>query len=93
MELSEFITGLSDERKEQLKQAIDKRFGQGYFSLNAGIYVEESKDPKYEHKVTFCNFNSVSGWATIGGIRFDEKKKRYVISFQGRGLGRTGRYN
>lgn len=84
---------LSDDRLKKLEEAISNRFGTGYFGLNAGINFEKSSNPKYEYKVTFCNFNSVSGWATIGGLRFDEKKDRYIITFKGPGLGRTGRYS
>lgn len=84
---------LSDDRKKKLAEAIDKRMGTGYFGLNAGIYYLESTDPKYEFLVQMNNFNSVSGWATIGGVRWDEKKQKYVINFRGKGLGRTGKYS
>lgn len=91
MELSKL--GLAEERLTKLKEAVDKRFGTGYFGLNAGIYAEIINGDKYDFRLTFCNFNSVSGWATIGGCRWDEKKQRYIINFRGNGLGRTGRYN
>lgn len=84
---------LSEERVKKLEEAIDKRFGAGYFGLNAGTHFEKSNDAKYEWKATFLNFNSVSGWATIGAVRWDEKKQRYIINFRGKGLGRTAKYS
>lgn len=91
MELKEL--GLSEEKLNKLKESVDKRFGSGYFGLNAGIYAEKKEGDQYDFRLTFCNFNSVSGWATVGGCRWDEKKQRYVINFRGPGLGRSGRYS
>jgi hypothetical protein len=84
---------LSAERHQLLQQAIDNRMGRGYFGLNAGIEYFKSSDPKYAFGVQLNNFNSVSGWATLGLCRFDEKKGKYVINFRGKGLGRSGKYN
>lgn len=82
---------LPSERLEKLKEAVNKRFGTGYFGLNAGIYAEVIKNDKYDFRLTFCNFNSVSGWATIGGIKWNEKQNRFTINFRGPGLGKTGK--
>lgn len=84
---------LSPERIQKLTEAIDKRMGAGYFGLNAGIYYDKSIDPRYEFTVQMNNFNSVSGWATIGAVRWDAAKEKYVINFRGKGLGRTGKYS
>lgn len=101
MDIAQIIESLPPDRVAKLSEAIDKRFGSGYFGLNAGIYFEvptESSGYKHwigkcDYIVTFSNFNSTSGWATVGALRFDVKKDKYVINFNGPGLGRTGRYS
>lgn len=92
MELSEFINSMTPEQAESLKTVVNNRFGTGYFGLDAGIYVSASTDAKYQYNIQFNNFSSVSGWATIGGLRWEDKRKKWVLSFRGKGLGRTGKY-
>lgn len=91
MDFEKFYAELSDDRKIKIKSAIESRFGSGYLGLNAGITVDKQEGSDI-CIVTFCNFNSVSGWATIGALRYDEKKQKYIINFRGKGLGRTGKY-
>ncbi len=94
LELREYLTTIPEDRQKKLQEAIDARFGHGYFGLHAGITFESQPDgSKYQYHVIFSNFNSVSGWATVGALRWDEKKGKYIINFRGPGLGRTGRYS
>ncbi|MEL6627445.1 MAG: hypothetical protein AAFQ92_18125 [Bacteroidota bacterium] len=93
MELATFLEGMEANKAEALTTTMRKRFGTGYFGLDAGIYIYPPTDERYDHNIQMNNFNSVSGWATIGGLRWDQKKKKWIISFKGKGLGRTGRYS